>query len=172
MAVEHVRHDTSVFRPIWPSLSDEALRSSWRSYDLASDTLMIYLGGKSVPAVSVLVGYVEPDSLYLRTDVTSDAVVGVQFEEFLTVFAPSRPQWFTLLNGARLHGITTADLGQIRRALGITETDEASTPSLEVVLRGILNDLKAERSPIGSIREAPVSVIEAIKGAASSARYD
>jgi hypothetical protein len=81
------------------------------SYDHDSDTLMVHLFGRGVPAVSVLVN----DELMVRWDRANERVVGFQIEHFLSRMAPQHPELLDLLDIAELHGIAVEDIGRIRR---------------------------------------------------------
>jgi hypothetical protein len=131
--------------PKWPSFKG-GLLASWRDYDLASDTLMIYFGGKSVPAYSDLIDCDQTETIYLRLDIYTNEVLGLQFEGFLGISVPSRPELFTLLDGAPLHGLTRDELEEIKPLVGVND----ATPrhqSVEHVLKSLIDDLRAGRSP-------------------------
>jgi hypothetical protein len=81
------------------------------AYDQDSDTIHVHLLGRSIPAVSLVVG----DDMLVRWDRTAQRVVGVQIERFLSHVAPQHPELLDLLDIAELNGISTTDIGGIRR---------------------------------------------------------
>lgn len=129
----------------WP-LCTEQLGASWRNYDLASDTLMIYFGGKSVSAYSDLVDCDQTETIYLRLDIYTNEVLGLQFEGFLSISVPSRPELFKLLDGAPLRGLTRDELDEITPLIGVNGALPRNQP-YQQVLKSLLDDLQAGRSP-------------------------
>ncbi len=148
--------------PVWPRLTDAGLRASWRDYDLLSDTLMIYFGGRSVPAYSDLVECDQVEAMYLRLDIYTNEVVGLQIEYFLAIVVPSRPVLFSLLDGATLRGLTPIELDEIKRLLGIHEAFSPEEGTPEHVLRSLINDIQAGRPPLAQEVRANQTVLDKI----------
>ncbi|HEV2107236.1 MAG TPA: hypothetical protein VGR16_03150 [Thermomicrobiales bacterium] len=156
---------TESIQPVWPHLSDVDFRSAWRNYDLPSDTLMIYFGGRSVPAFSDFVESDESETMYLRLDIHTNEVVGIQIEYFLMIVVPSRPELHALLDGARLNGLTLQELEDIAGLLGIDPRDQAEEASFERVLERLLSDLKAGRAPLPHVVEPDQRVLAKVQRA-------
>ncbi|MEA2527795.1 MAG: hypothetical protein QOF73_5022, partial [Thermomicrobiales bacterium] len=83
------------------------------SYDRESDSLVIHLYGRGIPAVSILV----TDELMLRWDRAAKRAVGLQINHFLSKVVLEHPEMIDALDVAELRGINPEEIGQIRRDL-------------------------------------------------------
>lgn len=92
-------------------------RIAW-SYRRDSDTLLVDLYGRGRPALSVPLDVGERDYLFVRVDVKTDEVVGLQIEDFLAYAVIQHPELVDALTIAELDGIDAADVDALRRRLG------------------------------------------------------
>ena len=161
MAIEQEIATESI-QPVWPPLPETGFPSAWRSYDLPSDTLMIYFGGQSVPAFSDFVEGDKSETIYLRLDVHSNEVVGLQLEYFLSLIVPSRPELYALLQGTALLGLTRQDLRSIADLLGINQQGSEGLESFNAVLTRLLSDIKGGRPPLPIVVEPDQRILDKV----------
>jgi len=88
------------------------------SYRRDSDTLLVDLYGRGRPALSVPLDIGERDYLFVRVDVKTDEVVGLQIEDFLDYAVVRHPELVDALTFAELDGIDEADVDSLRRGVG------------------------------------------------------
>lgn len=81
------------------------------SYDRDSDTLMVHLYGRGLPAVSIYRG----DGWYMRWNREQERVVGLQLEGFLARAVLDHPDLLDALDVADLRGITLEEVARVRR---------------------------------------------------------
>lgn len=96
-------------------------------YDGDSDTLLIHLFGKGLPAVSLRM----PGDVMVRYDRVNDRVVGIHVEHFLADVVPNHPRLVDLLGVAELRDMPE----DARRSIPRPVTAERRSDSVKRLVR-------------------------------------
>ena len=120
------------FRPRWPDPADVDAETVAFAYWAEIDTLMVDFAGSPLPAVAVPLdlGDGDRDYLFLKLDPATEAVVGLQVEDFLRYAARLHPHLLDALDLAELHGITPAEVAEARRRLAPATRKRATVAAL------------------------------------------
>ncbi len=92
--------------PQFPKLAELDPQQITVTYDSVSDTLMLHFYGPGRPAISVEAQSINPNAdehMYLRVDVETQQVIGVQVEAFLRAVVRRDPSQLELLEFAGMH---------------------------------------------------------------------
>lgn len=122
---------TRTFDPKWPALNSLNFEQVVALYDRLSDTLIVHFYGLGRPAVSVPMENQPTDHAFLLVDATTEAVVGIQIEEFLSEVVHQEPRFLQL---AELAGVKRAELDAIRRGMSQEDRKRAAVAPVFDVL--------------------------------------
>lgn len=135
MAVDHRNAPPKTFHPRWPTRDAMDFERATFNYWHEIDTLMVDFTGSNPPAAGFPLDLdLDRDYLYLRVDVETEAVVGLQIEDFLSVAIHRHPYLLDMLDLATLHGITPAEIEHLRRSVDPVTRKRAA-------LAAVLNEL-------------------------------
>lgn len=127
--------------PITPRRPLEQPLAPWLRYDLDSDTLLIYFFGAPQPAVS----YPVPDDqyIYLRLDIDTHHIIGVQIEGVFVGFLREHPEFIEL---ARQAGAPEVELARIEAGLGVDSEAEHRRRALVRLMMADIESLASAES--------------------------
>ena len=134
MAVTKGNANAQTFHPKWPARSSLPAQQVRFTYDRPTDTLFVDFYGEARPAASIPLDRGDRDYLFLRIEPTSQAVVGLQIEHFLSYAVARHPELADALDFAALVGIDREGLCQVTPNSGRTKTENASVV-VEKILR-------------------------------------
>ncbi len=135
MAVTKRNANAQTFRPRWPTRSSLSTQQVRFTYDQPTDTLFVDFYGEARPAASIPLGRGERDYLFLRIDPTSEAVVGLQIEHFLSYAVKRHPELADALDFAALVGIDQERLRQIAQIDSVRTRRASVSGLLDELLR-------------------------------------
>lgn len=122
--------------PKWPPIRALPLEQVRFAYDRPSNTLFVDFYGEARPAASIPLDLGDRDYLYLRVDVQSKEVVGLQIESFLTYALRLHPELVDVLGIATLEGIEPDELSELIGDIGLAfESDRDPRSVLELLAR-------------------------------------
>jgi hypothetical protein len=109
-----------------PTPDEVDLATAKLSYDRDSDMLLIHFTDRGRSGV---VDYVS-DLLAVLVDVETEAVVGLQVEDFLSKVVPADPDRLDLLEIAELRGITSHEVAALRKNTTVGDRKRSAVASL------------------------------------------
>lgn len=114
------------FEPIMPTVGDLNPTAFVFHYDRNSDTLLLHLYGRPQAAMS----HQMDDHIFIRVDLETHKVVGIQIEGFLKAAVYGQP---ALLQLAAWAGVDANEIEDIRRRIS---PDVQKTAAIRSVLEG------------------------------------
>lgn len=105
--------DIQSFSPRWPTIGSLPMEQIRYAYDRPSDTLFVDFYGEARSAASVPLDLGDRDYFFVRVDVESQEVVGLQIESFLTYAIRLHPELLNALRFATLEGIGQDELSKL-----------------------------------------------------------
>jgi len=115
MAVTDHERDVQILAPAWPDVASLIAERIRFTYDRPSDTLFVDFFGDARPAASDPLDLGDRDYFYLRVDVATDEVVGLQIEQFLSYAVVQHPELVDALVEAELVGIAADEAARLRQ---------------------------------------------------------
>lgn len=136
MALTADTPDIQSFSPRWPTVEAIPVEQIRFAYDRPSDTLFVDFYGEARSAASIPLDRGDRDYFYLRVDVETQEVVGLQIESFLTYALRLHPELVDALRFATLEGIERDALFELISRIGLAfDTDREPRTVLEDVAR-------------------------------------
>lgn len=127
MAVNPAEAAVRVLHPRWPAPETIDARRVRLAYWREIDTLDVDFFGPDQPAVVVPLDMPDPaDEVALLVHAETEEVVGVQVEAFLLRAVRHHPHLLDLLDLAELHGITPAEVAELRRTIAPAQRARAA----------------------------------------------
>jgi hypothetical protein len=148
VAVTKSDPDIQTFAPSWPALESLPMEQIRLTYDRPSNTLFVDFFGRALPAASIPVELGDRDYYYLRVDVETDEVVGLQIESFLTYALAQHPGLADVLAFAELVGTDRGSPTEIERlAAGVNPNHRDRAAVIQELVR-LGMDHRQNGSPI------------------------